>query len=770
MKKPLEKNLVLLCMPLIEKGVGSAWGLPVVNAGKERLSALALSEKLQAPGSLSINGNPHRKEQLREMEAMGIGPLGRYLGGEPIKPVRIGPGEFFRNKTEHQTRPPRTQSAATLFCSSVEFEDTKWLEQGTAEELFYSHLEFLRTWGFSGGVCVEKETLPHSLADYIKHLQNKTEKKTKIMILMSNHFFETSLSPMLPNAKRYGDTSAGFIPVNYCAEGKSAARAELEGTAIILYEDIALVLNEQKTRCDILITVKDKEKDNKNILFADISARLKLDITAAKKPPVAVQKNIALNAYLYRNLPSAIPFPKHKAQHYERQAQIGCTFDINAKFSGLRAVDFKEEQSLFYREARNTKKAMDSPPPIRYDAPFSSLNEAQLDFFLRWRSECRRGFITLYLNEKEPKNYIESYCLLYANELVLCMGKEGPIRHFNDLLCLFHACMEPFPETANILCLWLLDFAVLYDITSEAFPLLLDELWNNLWFEKAFAEKEEKTDLIVDLALCHFFVKRQTDSKINYFEPEKVWPLFKFLIPQKILIRKENDKDLPAAFCKTLSVIDQGLRQDWDIGFFSLFYPQLDVESDFSAFENGRALGSSSYTAHRPGFTRHLPLLEICAAIALEPESNPLPGVRARLHPVNLENELLEELREESDAVREILKTETTGVSFDFTSNNTNKLQELRLLPERPALGYAPPDKNALGEFLSLLDDAGKDLIKALNRNNAGTEDASFLITEAAIDAVNDAFYASFGDLLIETGHDGPSISGEYQAILQSWE
>jgi hypothetical protein len=771
MKTANQKTLVLLCMPLMEKGVGSAWGLPVVAAGKERLSALALSEKLEAPGALSINGNPHKEARLRELEAIGIGPLGRYLGGEPIKPVRIGSGEFFRNK-------------------NMEYGDTRWIEQGTAAELFHSHLEFLRNWGFSGGVFIEKEILPTLLADYIQHLQRETEKKTKIIVLMSASFFETSLSPKLPNAKRYGDVSAGHIPVNFCMEGKSAARAELSGVVIILYEELALTLSEQRNRCDICIAVRDDKKNNIAAFASAISARLNLDITASAKASSAkaaapAPKEPPLNGYLYRNLlpaekalQPALPFPKHKVQHYARQARIGCSFEVNAKFSGLRAVDFKEEQALFYREAKSAKEATaDSPPPIRYDALFSSLNEAQLDFFIRWRSECRRGFITLYPNEKERKNYIESYLFLYAKELVLCMGQEGPLRHFNSLLCLFHACVEPFPETADALCLWLLDFAVLYDIVPEALPLLLDELWNNLWFEKAFNKKEAKTDLIVDLALCHFFVKKDKDSKTNYFEPEKAWPLFKFLIPQKILARKENNKELPAAFCKTLSIIDTGLRQDWGLGFFCLFYPQLNVEAVYAAFESTSSMGSSSYTAERPGFTSHRPLLEICAALALEPETNPLPGVRARLHPINLENELLEELRLESDAVREILKSETAEFAADFNGNEFDSprgtrasafIEQAFFLAESPTTGYAPPDKLKLFEFLSSLDEAEKKLIRTLARNDTGTQNALF--SEAAIDAVNGAFYNAFGDLLIETGHTGPSISAEYQAILQTWE
>ena len=87
-QKSAQKRLILRCMPLIEKGVGSAWGLPVIAAGKERLSALAESKKL-------VPGDPFITERLNELEILGIGPLGRYCGGEPIKPVRLRISDFF---------------------------------------------------------------------------------------------------------------------------------------------------------------------------------------------------------------------------------------------------------------------------------------------------------------------------------------------------------------------------------------------------------------------------------------------------------------------------------------------------------------------------------------------------------------------------------------------------------------------------------------------------------------------------------------------------
>jgi len=789
------KSLVLHCMPLMQRGVGSSWGLPVIAAGKERFSALSLSEKLEAPGALAINGNPFRAAQVEELETLGIGPLGLYLGGEPIKPVRIGPEDFFYRKkpenSEAQFR--RTQSAAELFCTALEFDDTRWIPEGSAAELFHSHLEFLRAWGFSGGLFIERAALAPLLAAYLDFLHKEVScEKAKIIVLMSKSFYEADLAAVLKNAKPYGDTAAGEIPVNYTCEGKAVVGADFSGLALVLYEDLAPMLLAQKSRCDILITVRAEAEDPSQAFSAGaLFARLKLAIDAVKPPKQkgkTEQKDLPPGAFLFRNLipakgtPAVLPFPavrktnataewrgwkkRRVANTISREeaaalgllsqweegrveAAVGCVFELNAKFSGLRAADFKEEQSQFYREAPHAKQKNDPPPPVGLRLRFTDLNGTQQEFFLRWRGECRRGYVPVFANSENDRAYMESYILLYANELALCMGREGPLQHFHSLMCLFHACAEQLPETAVILRRLLVDFAVVYGIAAEALPHLLDELWNNGGFSNLRGEDDEISDLLIDLAIGHF---------PEFFETEKAWPLISALIPPKIMARKENDKELPSLFCRTLGIIDARLRQDWNRGFFSLFYPPLPVQNDYNAFELDSSLGKSSYTVYRPGFSSHRPLLDILSALALEPENNPLPGVKARLHPLSLENELLKELRQESDAVREILKTETSDTEIPNARNShTGTFQPQRIF-------LPPPEKLQLADFIASLEEAEREVIKNIAQGSAQP------VSDAVIDAINEAFYERFGDLLIETGPEGPSISVEYRDILGKWE
>ena len=820
-------------MPFMDKGVGSAWGLPVIAAGKERFSALSLSEKLQAPGIVSFGADPFRAEHLRELEALGIGPLGRYLGGEPIKPVKLKPEDFFcaaitRPQTFERTEKKDIANAAELFCNGLEFVDTYWPAGGSPSGVFKNHLEFLRTWGFSGGISIDEAAIAPLLAEYILFLQKETAvEKPKIVVLLSKHFHETQLSPQLQNAKVSADPAAGEIPVNFSVGNVPVLSREMSGTGIVLYEDIAPMLLAQKARCDILIAVNTgspKNRRSDSVYAEEITARLKLTISAEekKKQKKDVKKENTLKTFLFRdcNEESSLPFPASPRAGNQTTADFrpdlvktyiqpdfsvtretaavlellpqweasrvekagGCLFAVNTRFSGLHAADFKEEQALFYyndpainKTKQNTEPHVKpAPPPIRNNASFIGLNQTQLEFFLRWRNECRLGNIRIIPGSM----YMETYVRLYAEELALCMGKEGPMQHFTALLHLYNACTEHYPETANLLCKYCLEFAVVYGIGAEAFPILLNELLNNGWFGEMHSEIEDTEELLLDLGISYFFTEAE-----NNFGKNEYWPLIKRLIPPKLLARKDNQ--IPPEFFHTLEVLDTQLRQDWNRSFFTLFFPPQFRKSDCRAFEGGRFMGDSSYTVFRPGFLSHKPLLDILSALALEPDKNPLPGVKARLNPLSLENELIEELRKESDEVREMLKLEDNlfeGQTPAFRSTKRAGLRrQARIEQKQNTLNesnysetaYTPVNKITLMEFIGSLKDTEQNLIKNIMQGAHTSKNHS--VSDTDIDAINVAFYEQFGDLLIETAPDhdkspAPSIFAEYAAILKEWE
>jgi hypothetical protein len=358
------------------------------------------------------------------------------------------------------------------------------------------------------------------------------------------------------------------------------------------------------------------------------------------------------------------------------------------------------------------------------------------------------------------------------------MGREGPLRHFIALRDLWRAYRESFPETGALLHRWLLDFMVIHGVAGEALPLLLEEGRDGILPEPEADGRDKGADLFLDLAIRRFFVEGAVTE-----DTEQTWPLLRALIPKKILHRKEAaspdgagetaGKAGAAAFrencCRTLAALDGHLRRDWNRGFFELFYPPRPVRGEFTAFR-GLGPGTSSYTAFRPAFSSHPPLIEILSALALDPETNPLPGAILRPRPLNMEEELIEELRRESDTVRDLLTIDEAAAEMKKKPPRKRMLPPPDItVPERP--GFTKPDPAALETFAASLGEAERRALKHIAANGEhAAPDISGLIPDAVIDAVNEAFNRRFGDLLIETGPEGPSISGEYQAILREWE
>jgi hypothetical protein len=289
----------------MEKGVGAAWGLPLVREGKNRYSALAVSRALKRSGKAETreghpgpdfsggaelpDGNFFGREELA---AIGVGPLGRYVGGEPIKPLPLKPERFFETGYLAAGKIPGgipAGSSARSFFSGVEFEKDLWCAGGDLSSLFHFHMEFLRTWGFSGGSVVPGETAGENsggfLAAYLRFLHKENYGTGgKILAVMERLFFEKSLLPLLPEASPFASAETGKIPLNNAEGEESLLAAGITGTGIMLYETLPPGVKALKARCDILLAVETEHTDPAAFsLLGEIDARLRLGILIAGK-------------------------------------------------------------------------------------------------------------------------------------------------------------------------------------------------------------------------------------------------------------------------------------------------------------------------------------------------------------------------------------------------------------------------------------------------------------------------------------------------------
>lgn len=743
-------ELVLRCMPLFGGGVGAAWGLPVVRDGKSRYSALELSRALRPSGRAELpDGACFGAEEL---EALGIGPLGRWAGGAPIRPVLLGPEDFF-------------PSGAPRF--SLETEEFPWKARGSAAELFHAHMEFLRRCGFSGGLACERGKAAAPLAAYLRFLFLGAEvPDAKILVLVERAFFETKLSPLLPEAEPFAACGAGKIAAGGAEGGEEITGSERGG--ILFYEELSPALKSLKVSCGILILAEPETADPAPA--GEIRAGIRL---GAAEGPFAGSRLRSLfrfprgtEQYLFRSLvpagagtgPPALFFRAPKKSAGEFRAPLlfrssreeaeglgllsqweagrvetagGALFAVNARFSRISAADFRDEQALFYVPVK-AAPAEFVPPPGWGEALFSRMNGEQRDYFFYWREQCRRGNF--------PPEGAEFYLEVYARELVLGMGKESPLEGFLSLRDLLRAFGSG--RAGAFLFRLAADYAAVYGICAEVLPLLFEDLPGR-------AGDGGPAELLCDLAARRYFIE---EGKAPSGCP---W-LIEQLVPEKALLRCGREK-----FFAALDAADRKFRAEWGRGFFDFFSPPFSSRSDFTAFAQCPLAGFSSYSVFAPRFSVHAPLLAELEKLALNPAAADLP-LGERPFSISLEEELLDELRRESDEVRDMLKTED-GAPFSLPGVPGLPAPPAPAAQAAPPGGlHAKPAVSAMEEFIASLS--------AAERKGLGALAAGGTIGHLEADAVNSAFAGRFGDLLIVYDGEKPSISEEYVSILTAWK
>jgi hypothetical protein len=775
-------------MPLFRGGVGEAWGLPVISDGQKRYSALAVSERLKEdPAGIPV-GSTYLG--LAELAELNIGPLGRYAGGEPVRPVRLGSAELFGGAP--------FPGAAGLFCTGLEFDRDRWLSSGSPPEMFHAHLEFLRTFGISGGIVYGGVSeAAEQLAAYLRFLRENAG-DGKILVIMEKDFFEGRLKPFLEEAMPFGSARDGTIPVNWEAGGERVFSTSTKGLGLLFPEELPPDLRAQRAQCDLLIAIEEADKTGERGRFSglgEIKARLRLGIIATAAAPrgAAVsgaetaelrQSGLfpvskASKAFLWRAAGESLKMAGFRAQagsprpypprpfsgsreeaaafsllpQWEEdrvQAAGGGLFAVTAKFSRIRAADFREEQLAFY----DTGKAAAVPPPGMGELSFDGMDKSRRDFFLYWRGQCRKGkFLRLDADSGDAPETERFYVRLYARECILAMGREGLMEHFlalRDLRRRYGNQVLPLD--------WLVDFAVIYGIAAEALPLLWEEFFsgkNGAADAGDFSDAVPENRLLLDLALHRYGIEERQPV-------EAFLPLIRFLLNPK-QYRQMEEKESFGEFADSLADLDHRLRHDWNKSFFEFFYPVRLSEFRFDAFKKCPAIGESGYTAYWVSFSNHRALTDILDKLARNPEAVRLSfGLGKTRRTLSLEQELLEELRKESDEVRELLKTQDAGTRPE--SPRRPALKEPLLL----APAYRAPDSTEIKTFLAGLSGGERAALESLlkDRADAETSPGPAPANDFIIDSINAAFETRFHDLLIETD-PGPSISRDYRTILQ---
>jgi hypothetical protein len=424
-------------------------------------------------------------------------------------------------------------------------------------------------------------------------------------------------------------------------------------------------------------------------------------------------------------------------------------FTVEEKFAGLRGPALYSELGLY---------KMDGPeaPYIPLRLLKGSLNVGRMDeeeraFFLWWRGEFRRGNI-----HKADEGYIR----VYARELCLFAGGNGETLEadFGRLLALWENYAEKYPDIGEFLPRWLMDYAVIYEITDFCLPLLVSR------------DSGANDPLLADIRLYKRFIEES-----NVIEYDDVKPLL-----HKAAEVKSNSQTA-SDFCLALNTIDRYLREVYQKKLFEFFLPPNDDTEKRSAFKDMEKAGSSTYAVQGPRFSKHFPLIDFLEKTFAYTEyvakvknddntgGNPpeLADIWKRLVNAALGFNLgmkeadLKMLRAESDAVRQMLAVENGAVIPEIAAKT-----EAFTVSAKPAR-----KKISLKSFLRKLDKDGREVLRIITgvKSQASLDEfaiRSGVMPELLIDRVNSLFMELSGDLLICTVDEKPDIEQEYKAEL----
>ena len=727
-------SLVLRCESETDRITGKPVCYPVVKYEDNLFSAAALSQHFHHK-YLPLKDRWIRRETL---ERAGIGPLGCYINGESLSPFAMKPADFMAGGSEYLKNLSIAENSGGL-----EFEkenNSKWIVNGSENDIFSGHLEFLRHWGINGGIIAPQKKAAQMLEAWHK---NPALKDARILVLYPENLTD----------------SFSFEKTKQC-----------DILVAVGLDDISGSEDETKTEkiFAILQTIPCRLRLG---LFYNPLDRLKKMHADKIRNFFGIKGTPELEKYFIRKTNDFIQFPgecpqqnltnKNTTVDTDEPYVLGSArFFTQAKFQNLSIAGYREEQDEFL----NYKNTGTNNPPQKFIyieeiLSYQSLNENEKNYFCYWRKEFREGRVW----EATP-----AYIYLYARELILRMDSATGEKNFDELYRLWKQYREIFPGALSVFPEWLLEFAIIYNvkILPETFSDILMLSGNDSFKNDSFQNASENSSLVHDLYLHKKYVEEN-----NRLE----WKDFAHLASAKKPNRNTGSME------EALNKADGFLRKKFGKKLLEFFCPLPPIKKTIVCFKGLPEMGHSAINAQWLSYNEHKPFLKFLAApeilgntdlsnVSDEMEihdnaqqggfNNPLPGFH---------REKIETLRKESNAVMELLSIEKNEEKIEAGNKKPKfKASDFRDIISEETTSEKKDSVLSMKTFLANLDETTTGCLAMLaeGRTNGLDEFARSRNTmaELIIDEINELFMKDFGDLLIENNLDkGPEIQEEYR-------
>lgn len=449
----------------------------------------------------------------------------------------------------------------------------------------------------------------------------------------------------------------------------------------------------------------------------------------------------------------------------------------------------------FFRDMQHFANVRGEPAPFvpfhQYWPMYDSMSRQQRAWYFYWRSQVR---------DKTFPDTDLSYIYVHVYELLNGVGWDDPKDGYEQLMTLWLSYRERFPALDSHLFYWTFDFALTHDL-SPTFPCVPEyssyyypEL-NDFLIESHSTDAPLKLPLSLIESLCDYRMAR------NKFYQDGHRELLEESIPRVVALadaasRKKSGRGILAAYGPKRP------RKQAHILYQGALHPE----------ENKRIyVPVKAYTSSQPLRTYMNELVRYA-----ENSLRELYGVRTRLRNVSMDAETaalidaflkreyspageahasaatpvelnldfgsIEELRAQSDAVREALAVEEEGGDMEMPPADGPE----NMSGEKPAAVETQPDNNGRGcfnanalpaELRSLIEAmtpvqqqtlsiilAGEDTRSAL----AKLAEAELTLPEMLIDEVNDTASQYLDDILIDALGDGLRVLEQYEPALKA--
>lgn len=430
-------------------------------------------------------------------------------------------------------------------------------------------------------------------------------------------------------------------------------------------------------------------------------------------------------------------------------------------------------------------------PFQQYWPMYDNMSRQQQAWYFYWRSEVRnKTFLDTDL----------SYIYVHVYELLNGVGWDDPKDGYQQLMALWISYRERFPVLDYHLFYWIFDFAVIHNL-PPTFPCIPESLLsyhpeiNDYLIESHSTDTPLKLPFPLIQGLCDY---RMSSNK---FYRDGHQDLMMESIPRVVALadaasRKKNGRGILAVYGP-----NRPRKQAHDI-YQSALHPEANkrIYISVKAYTTSQPLRTymnelvryaenslrELYDAR--GRLRDVSMDAETASLIdafLKKEYSPTSGTQApaaRPVELNLDFGSIEELRVQSDAVREALavEEECSDVEVPPTDNSENTLTEntvtVETRPDNNGCDYfnandLPAELRSLIEAMTPVQQqtlfivlTGEDIRSTLTK----LAEENLTLPEMLIDEINDTASQYLDDVLIDALGDEPRILEQYESALKA--